>query len=145
MSASSKYTADTNNNMEISDKYFLSETSSYIFLTIDIALLAILVYFHSLLHLMLKRENQRSGQDLLKDLLSCYVVITPCSFLFIFSYINIFANYSEFPSNLIGSEFCDVFETIGHATIAYIGCFSVFVSCVKFCFLNKHASKIQFG
>ena len=94
---------------------------------------------------MLKRENQRSGQDLLKDLLSCYIVITPGTFLFIFSYINIFATYSDSPSNLIGSEFCDVFETIGHATIAYIGCFSVFVACVKFCFLNKHASTIRFG
>ena len=145
MSASSKYTADTSNNVEISEKYLLSETSSYIFLTIDITLLTILVYFHSLLHLMLKRENQRSGQDLLKDLLSCYIVITPVSFLLIFSYINIFAIYSESPSTLIGSEFCDVFETMGHATIVYIGCFSVFVACVKFCFLNKHASTIQFG
>ena len=123
----------------------LDQNTSYVFLSIDIILLTILFYFHYLLYMMLKREDQKKSQDFMKDLLKSYILITPGTYLYIFAYINILTIRSEPPSYLIGHWFCDAFETVGHATIVYIGGFSVFVASMKYWFIIKYDVAMKYG
>ena len=133
-------------NSEISfASLLLDQNTSYVFLSIDIILLTILFYFHYLLYLMLKREDQKKSQDFMKDLLKSYILITPVTYLNIFAYINILTTKSEPPSYLIGNWFCDAFETVGHATIVYIGGFSVFVASMKYWFIIKYDVAMKYG
>ena len=133
-------------NSEISfASLLLDQNTSYAFLSIDIILLTILFYFHYLLYMMLKREDQKKSQDFMKDLLKSYILITPGTYLYIFAYINILTTKSEPPSYLIGNWFCDAFETVGHATIVYIGGFSVFVASMKYWFIIKYDVAMKYG
>ena len=133
-------------NSEISfASLLLDQNTSYAFLSIDIILLTILFYFHYLLYMMLKREDQKKSQDFMKDLLKSYIVITPGTYLYIFAYINILTTRPEPPSHLIGHWFCDAFETVGHATIVYIGGFSVFVASMKYWFIIKYDVAMKYG
>ena len=133
-------------NSEISfASLLLDQNTSYVFLSIDIILLTILFYFHYLLYMMLKREDQKKSQDFMKDLLKSYILITPGTYLYIFAYINILTTRSEPPSHLIGHWFCDAFETVGHATIVYIGGFSVFVASMKYWFIIKYDVAMKYG
>ena len=133
-------------NSEISfASLLLDQNTSYVFLSIDIILLTILFYFHYLLYMMLKREDQKKSQDFMKDLLKSYILITPVTYLYIFAYINILTTRPEPPSQLIGHWFCDAFETVGHATIVYIGGFSVFVASMKYWFIIKYDVAMKYG
>jgi len=67
----------------------LSPLAHYIFLGIDIILIIPMLYFHFLKRSMLKRENKKKGQNLMKNLLEGYVWTIPISFLAIAIYINV--------------------------------------------------------
>ena len=123
----------------------LSPLLSNIFLFTDIFFLLLLFYFHYLITLMIKRENRKKGQNLIKNLLRCYAVITPVAYFVIFCYINVLTRQSTPPSMLIGHWLCESFESVGHFTILYIGGFSLFAAGVKYWFIVHSASAIQFG
>ena len=108
-----------------SSNLLLSPQTHFIFLGIDVILIAPLLYFHYLMRAMLKRENKKKGQNLIKDQMKAYVWIIPVSFVVIGLYINVLTFFVDPPSIWIGPWFCIIFELFGHVDIVYIGGFSL--------------------
>ena len=125
--------------------YLLDPLVSNIFLGIDVVLLCLLCYFHYKIWRMVKREEKKKGQNLVKHLLKCYSVIVPITFCFTAVYINILTRYVYVPWAVSGYWFCLVFETFQHATIVYVGGFSVFVAGIKYWFIVHYAKANDFG
>ena len=123
----------------------LSPLAHYIFLGIDIILIIPMLYFHFLKRSMLKRENKKKGQNLMKNLLEGYVWTIPISFLAIAIYINVLTTYLEPPSLWIGFWFCIVFEIFGHIDIVYIGGFSLWAALIKYWFIVHNKKATNFG
>ena len=123
----------------------LSPLAHYIFLGIDIILIIPMLYFHFLKRSMLKRENKKKGQNLMKNLLEGYVWTIPISFLAIAIYINVLTPYLEPPSLWIGFWFCIVFEIFGHIDIVYIGGFSLWAAIIKYWFIVHNKKATNFG
>ena len=133
-------------NNKTRTEYHLSPETGYIFLVIEVALLVPMCFFHYLIWKMIKREKKKKKtQNLIKNLLSCYVFIVPITFLLVFVYINILTKYVNPPKLIRGHWFCAIFESLSHATIVYIGGFSVFVACIKYWFIVHSANAINFG
>ena len=130
---------------ETRPKYLLNPVISYIFLGIDVTLLLPLCYFHYLIWIMIKREKNRKGQNLVKHLLKCYSVIVPISFFITAVYINTLTRYVYPPWLLSEKWFCLIFEFLQHSTIVYIGGFSVFVASIKYLFIVHYDNAIKFG
>jgi hypothetical protein len=142
--------------LELSSVYFshenttafanlLSPNAENIFLVVDVTLLLHMFFFHFMMWVMLRREKQKKGQHLIKNLLECYVMIVPLSYFVIGVYINVLTRFSDAPSVLIGPWFCNIFELFGHADIVYLGGFSLFVSGVKYWFIVKNSNAKNFG
>ena len=123
----------------------LSPLAHYSFLGIDIILIIPMLYFHFLKRSMLKRENKKKGQNLMKNLLEGYVWTIPVSFLAIAIYINVLTTYLEPPSLWIGFWFCIVFEIFGHIDIVYIGGFSLWAAIIKYWFIVHNKKATNFG
>ena len=115
------------------------------FLGIDIILIMPMLYFHLLKSAMLKRENKKKGQNLMKNLLEGYVWTIPISFVVIALYINVLTSFIEPPSRWIGVWFCTIFELFGHVDIFYIGSFSLWAALIKYWFIVHSKNAKNFG
>ena len=123
----------------------LSHQAHYIFLGMDVMLIVPMIYFHFLMNLMLKRENKKKGQNLIKNLLEGYVGVIPFSFLVISVYVNALTTYLKAPSSWIGPWFCIIFEIFGHIDIVYIGGFSLWAALIKYWFIVHNNKATRFG
>ena len=123
----------------------LSPQTHYIFLGMDVTLIVPMIYFHFLMQSMLKRENKKKCQNLIKNLLGGYVGVIPFSFLVIAAYINALTTYLDSPSSLIGPWFCIIFEIFGHIDIIYIGSFSLWAAFSKYWFIVHNKKATKFG
>lgn len=123
----------------------LSHQAHYIFLGMDVTLIAPMIYFHFLMKSMLKRENKKKGQNLIKNLLVGYVGVIPFSFLAIAVYVNALTTYLKAPSSWIGPWFCIIFEIFGHIDIVYIGGFSLWAALIKYWFIVHNNKATKFG
>ena len=75
-------------------KFILQTGTSHIFLGLDIFQVLLLFYFHYLMILMTKREAKvRKGQDLIKELLQCYSVMVPITFIGASAYLDVMTRY----------------------------------------------------
>ena len=128
-----------------SSNLLLSPQTHFIFLGIDVILITPLLYFHYLMRAMLKRENKKKGQNLIKDQMKAYVWIIPVSFVVIGLYINVLTFFVDPPSIWIGPWFCIIFELFGHVDIVYIGGFSLWAAVIKYWFIVHNKKATHFG
>ena len=114
-------------------QYILQTDTSHLFLVLDIFQVLILCYFHYLMICMLKRESKvRKGQDLIKELLQCYSVMVPITFLGASAYLDVMTRYLSTPTVLSGFWFCVTFELYIHISTIYIGGFSLYVASLRY-------------
>ena len=79
------------------------------------------------------------------NLLSCYTIIVPVTFILIFAYVNVLSRYSNPPSEVLGAWFSFLFELFGHAYFVYLGAFSLFTAGIKYWYIVKNANARRFG
>ena len=114
-------------------EYILQTDTSHLFLVLDIFQVLILCYFYYLMICMLKRESkEKKGQDLIKELLQCYSVMVPITFLGASAYLDVMTRYLTTPNFLKGFWFCVTFELYIHISTIYIGGFSLYVASLKY-------------
>lgn len=126
-------------------EYLLQTDVCHIFLVIDMFLLLPLCYFHYLIVCMIRRESRvRKGQNLLKELLACYSVMVPITFLGNSAYFDIMTRFLHTPTIFRGFWFCFIFEIFTHVSTVYTGGFSVYVASLKYWRIvhNSHATRI---
>ena len=123
----------------------LSSTTSTIFLTVDMILLALNLYFHYLIRRMVSRKDKKKAHVIIQALLKCYSVITPFTFFVLFSYLNILLRYTFPPAEVIGEGFCFVYEFFAHASGLYLGSFTFFTAGMKYWFIVDHAKAKSYG
>ena len=131
--------------MTMTTKSKLSSKAALVFLVIDSILLVFNFYFHCLIKRMVRRKDKKKGQVIIKNLLACYSVIVPITFLIVFIYINILLNYQHQPSKIIGDWFCFSYEYFAHSTGLYLGAFSLFTAGMRYWFIVKNAKAKAFG
>ena len=114
-------------------EYILQTDTSHLFLVFDIFLVLLLFYFHYLMIKMLQRESKaRKGQELIKELLQCYSIMVPITFVGAGAYLDIMTRYLNTPTIFQGFWFCFTFELYVHISTIYIGGFSLYLASLKY-------------
>ena len=143
------------NQVEISEEYshhndttlqqHLSTGLSNFFLIIDFLLLIPTFYFHYLIKLMCRREKEKQGHVLIKNLLASYARIVPIVFALCFAYANVVLRYTSHPSYVFGDWFCYAYEIFMHSGSFVVGSFSLFAALTKYWFIVNNANAKRFG
>jgi hypothetical protein len=94
---------------------------------------------------MVRRKDTKKQHVIIKNLLWCYSVIVPLTFLIVFIYINILLNHTYQPSEFIGEWFCFVYEYFAHWSGCYLGAFSLFTAGMRYWFIVENAKAKSFG
>ena len=94
---------------------------------------------------MIHREKDKKSHVFMKNLLECYAVIVPVTFVIVFAHVNIFLKYTFPPSEVLGDWYCFAYELFSHAAGMYLGVFSLFTAGMKYLFIVKHAQVKRFG
>ena len=127
-------------------EFILQTGTSHIFLGFDIFQVLLLFYFHYLMVLMTKRESKvRKGQELIKELLQCYSVMVPITFIGASVYLNVMTRYLVTPTIFKGFWFCVSFEVYIHISTIYIGGFSLYVASLKYWRIVHNPTATSFG
>ena len=127
-------------------EFILQTDTSHIFLGIDIFQVLLLFYFHYLIILMTKRESKvRKGQQLIKELLQCYSVMVPFTFIGASAYLDVMTRYLITPKVVKGFWFCASFEVYIHISTIYIGGFSLYVAALKYWRIVHNPTATIFG
>ena len=74
--------------------YKLDSTTSAVFIGTDFITLILNVYFHYLIYRMTTRKHIKNSQGTTTNLLTCYCVIVPTTFMVAFTYLNIILQYT---------------------------------------------------
>ena len=125
--------------------YKLDATTSAIFIGTDIISLILNVYFHYLIYRMTTRKDIKNSQGTTTNLLTCYCVIVPTSFLVAFTYLNIILQYTYPPSEIFGEWFCFANEYFAHVSTIYTASFSLFTALMKYWFIVENTRAKNFG
>ena len=125
--------------------YKLDATTSAIFIGTDIISLILNVYFHYLIYRMTTRKDIKNSQGTTTNLLNCYCVIVPTSFLVAFTYLNIILQYTYPPSEIFGEWFCFANEYFAHVSTIYTASFSLFTALMKYWFIVENTRAKNFG
>ena len=94
---------------------------------------------------MTTRKDIKNSQGITTNLLTCYCVIVPISFLAAFTYLNITLQYTYPPSEIFGEWFCFVHEYFVHVTTIYCASFSFFTALMKYWFIVENTRAKNFG
>ena len=96
--------------------------------------------------LMTKREAKvRKGQELIKELLQCYAVMVPITFIGASAYLDVMTRYLITPTVFNGFWFCVSFEVYVHVSTIYIGGFSLYVAALKYWRIVHNPTATSFG
>ena len=125
--------------------YKLDATASTVFIGTDFISFILNVYFHYLIYRMTTRKDIKNSQGTTTNLLTCYCVIVPTSFVFAFTYLNIILQYSYPPSEIFGEWFCFAHEYFVHVTTIYFASFSLFTALMKYWFIVENTRAKHFG
>ena len=125
--------------------YKLDATTSAVFVGTDFISLILNVYFHYLIYRMATRKDIKNSQGTTTNLLTCYCVIVPASFLVAFTYLNIILQYTYPPSEIFGEWFCFAHEYFVHVTTIYFASFSLFTALMKYWFIVENTRAKNFG
>ena len=127
------------------DEYKMDMQTAVIFGVTDLISLIFNFYFHYLIYRMTLRKDLKKSQGTITNVLACYSVITPITFLFAFIYLNIILQYTSPPSEIIGEWFCFVYEYYVHVVCIYLATFSLFTALMKYWFIVENARATNFG
>ena len=123
----------------------MSPTLSLAFLIMDMIILMPICYFHYLIKCMVRREKEKKGHVIIKNILACYSIIVPVVFILCFIYVDVVLRYAYPPFQIFGNWFCHGYGIFAHSGGMYIGAFSFFAAVVKYWFIVHNVAAKQFG
>ena len=135
--------SDSNNNTISMNQ--MSPRLSLAFLIIDMIILVPICYFHYMIKCMVRREKEKKGHTIIKNILACYSVIVPVVFILCFTYVDVVLRYAYPPFQIFGNWFCHGYGIFAHSGGMYIGAFSFFAAVVKYWFIVHNVAAKQFG
>ena len=136
---------DSSSDEYLMHTYHLDMQTSFILIVADLIVLILNFYFHYLIHRMALRKDRKNSQLVIQNLLACYSVLVPITFLIVFIYLNILLPYAYPPSEIVGEWFCFAYEYFAHAAGIYLGAFSLFTAAIKCWFIVDNARAKGFG
>ena len=143
-SSSSKFLEESEIRLVINE-YKMDMKTAVIFGGTDLISLIFNFYFHYLIYRMTLRKDLKNSQGTITNVLACYSVITPITFLFAFVYLNIVLQYTFPPSEIIGEWFCFAYEYYVHVVCIYLATFSLFTALMKYWFIVENARATNYG
>ena len=145
LNSSSSNLLKTTTKTSVMNEYKMDMKTAVIFGGTDFISLIFNFYFHYLIYRMTLRKDLKKSQGTITNVLACYSVITPITFLFAFIYLNIILQYTSPPSEIIGEWFCFVYEYYVHVVCIYLATFSLFTALMKYWFIVENARATNFG
>ena len=75
---------DTSSDEYLKHTYHLDMKTSFILIVTDLIVLMFNFYFHYLIHRMALRKDRKNSQLVIQNLLACYSILVPITFLIVF-------------------------------------------------------------
>ena len=110
---------------------------SIVFLTINVLGYIIMCYFNWLIKKMVKREEIRKEENLLKRVLLCYAFMMPVMMPFFIVFVNVLFSFIHPVSEVLGESYCYVFKLLAHMGVVYVGILSLITSIIRYCSIRR--------
>ena len=126
------------NNTETLNLNLMDYRASFIFLFVNVIFLIPMFYLGQRIRLMVHREQVKKEDTVLSKVLKWYATLMPIAVLNIIVFVNVMMSFVYPVSEQLGAGYCYGFQLLGHASVEYLGIFSVITAAIRYKYVKKH-------